>query len=500
MPDWSPGVTGTPRPAPARRWHRPRLVNYSVRAVAVAGFVVAAAVITSAVPALGTGGQAIPARTGFGAAVTVYHGNALGTGLENPTTALRPLRPLWRSPKLDGDLFGEPLVYGGVVFAATENDTVYGVAADSGSVLWSIHIAAPVPTRDLSCGDISPTVGVTGTPVIDPARHEIFVVADELEGSGASHYLVGLDISSGRIELNEAVNPPRSIPTALLQRSGLTLDEGRVIIGFGGNYGDCGTYHGTVAAVPEGGGVPKYYVADGAADEREGAVWMGGGAPLVDADGNIWFSVGNGSESNPPYDYSDSVIELSSSLRRRQFFAPTSWAQDNRTDADLGSTPPAFVGNYVLQVGKGHIGYLMNRNHLGGIGGQVAEMPLCNKDPDGGLAVHGSIIYVPCGDGVTAVRITDRAPYMSVLWTAPATNGVPINGPPIFASGLVWSLDAYGTLWGINPANGAPVIQEHTNAGEPNHFPTPTVADGLLIMPTTDQLYAWEGPAGAPHG
>src|SRR5665213_2020536 len=156
MPDWSPGVTGTPRPAPARRWHRPRLVNYSVRAVAVAGFVVAAAVITSAVPALGTGGQAIPARTGFGAAVTVYHGNALGTGLENPTTALRPLRPLWRSPKLDGDLFGEPLVYGGVVFAATENDTVYGVAADSGSVLWSIHIAAPVPTRDLSCGDISP--------------------------------------------------------------------------------------------------------------------------------------------------------------------------------------------------------------------------------------------------------------------------------------------------------------------------------------------------------
>jgi hypothetical protein len=34
------------------------------------------------------------------------------------------------------------------------------------------------------CGDILPTVGITGTPVIDTARSEIFVVADEAGHAG----------------------------------------------------------------------------------------------------------------------------------------------------------------------------------------------------------------------------------------------------------------------------------------------------------------------------
>ena len=69
---------------------------------------------------------------------------------------------------------------GGRVFAATENDTVYALSASTGAVIWSRHLATPVPASSLPCGDIGPTVGITGTPVIDPARGEIFVVADEL--------------------------------------------------------------------------------------------------------------------------------------------------------------------------------------------------------------------------------------------------------------------------------------------------------------------------------
>jgi outer membrane protein assembly factor BamB len=493
-------ITGNARPVDRGlgSWLLRMVLRTQFRA-AIAGILGVTALGTTATPVL-TSREVLASATGFGSAVTVYHGNGLGTGVENPTTALRRLRKAWTSPKLDGALYGEPLVYAGRVYAATENDTVYAFAADTGRIIWSRQVGAPVPASNIPCGNISPHLGITGTPVIDPARQEIFVVADEVAGaSGGSHHLVGLDLYSGRIELNKAVNPPKSIPTALLQRPGLALDNGKVVIAFGGNYGDCGTYHGAIAAVPEAGGVAKYYVFDRAKGEREGAVWMGGGAPLVDSKGNIWVAVGNGSKSSLPYDQSDSVTELSASLRREQFFAPSTWAEDNRTDADLGSATPAFVGGYVFQVGKGHVAYLLDPGRLGGVGGQVAKMPLCTEDPGGGLAVQGGTVYVACGEGVTAVRISAQAPHMSVLWTTSKTpSGASINGPPIVAGGLVWSLDAYGTLWGLNRASGVHVTQERTGGGEANHFPTPTVADGLLLAPTTDQLFAYDGTAGRP--
>ncbi len=431
---------------------------------------------------------------------TVYGGNALGTGTQNAATALYPLTPAWESPALAGQLFGQPLSYAGRVFVATERDYVYALAARTGRILWSRRVGTPVPASSLPCGDISPDVGVTGTPVIDAARHEMFVLADESSpGTGVSHHLVGLDLYTGRVELDQRVDPPRSTPAALLQRPGLALDHGEVVVAFGGNYGDCGNYHGSLAAVPETGGVARYYLVDSGPGERQGAIWMGGAAPVVDGAGNIWFAVGNGSRSSPPYDYSDSVTELGPSLRREQYFAPASWAQDNRTDADLGSTAPALVDGYVLQVGKGHVAYLLDPARLGGIAGQVASMHLCDQDPHGGVAVVGDVAYVACGNGVSAVRVRRSAPHLSLLWTTPGTpSGASVNGPPVVAGGLVWSVDAYGTLWGLRPSTGAHVVSRRTGAGEADHFPSPAVADGLLLVPTTDHVFAYRGPGGLP--
>ena len=81
---------------------------------------------------------------------------------------------------MTGSCSAQPLAADGRIVAATENDTVYVLAARTGQILWSRHLASPVPSSDLPCGDISPVVGITGTPVIDPARHEIFVDADTL--------------------------------------------------------------------------------------------------------------------------------------------------------------------------------------------------------------------------------------------------------------------------------------------------------------------------------
>ena len=150
------------------------------------------------------------------------------------------------------------------------------------------------------------------------------MVADELANGSPAHRLVGFGTASGHIELSQDVDPPRADTTALLQRTGLTLDAGQVVFGFGGNYGDCSSYRGRVVAVPEKSGAPKYFTLDAAPDESQGAVWMGGTAPVVDGSGHIWVSTGAGSvySDQHAYDDSDSILELSPSLQLVQFFAP----------------------------------------------------------------------------------------------------------------------------------------------------------------------------------
>jgi len=153
--------------------------------------------------------------------------------------------------------------------------------AATGSVIWSSHVGTPVPATSLPCGDITPSVGITGTPVIDTAQSEIFVVGDMLVNGTSAHTLVGPNTTIGKIEMTQDVDPPSSDPAALLQRTGLTLDAGQVVFGMGGNYGDCSTYRGRVVAVNEAGETPSFFTVDAAAGDSQGAIWMGDAAGRV---------------------------------------------------------------------------------------------------------------------------------------------------------------------------------------------------------------------------
>jgi len=431
---------------------------------------------------------------------TVYHGDPAGTGVATSASAVGTT-PRWTSPVLDGQLYGEPLVYAGRVYMATENDTVYALSAATGAVAWSAHLGRPVPAGSLPCGDISPEAGITGTPVIDPSRGEIFVVADELTGAGPAHRLVGLSTASGRIEMSQDVDPPGAVPADLLQRTGLTLDAGQVVFGMGGNDGDCATYRGRVVAVRETGGTPRYFTVDGASGENQGAVWMGGAAPVVDGSGDIWVSTGNGSvySYQHAYDDSDAVLELSSSLRLLQYFAPTTWATNNSRDLDMSTAPALLADGQVVLAGKSRIVYLLNGAHLGGIGHQQATLgavgsaimgSACSEDIDGGAAVVGMTVYLPCVSGIIAVRATSSPPSLHLLWSS----GIG-GGPPIVAAGLVWTIGQNGVLYGLDPATGK--VREQVTIGTPaNHFPTPSVVDGLLLAPSSDRVVAF--PAAAP--
>lgn len=420
---------------------------------------------------------------------TVYHGKAAGTGVAAGISSVDTSSPAWTSPALDGQVYGEPLVYSGKVYVATETDVVYALSATNGSIVWSTHVADPVPSHYLPCGDIDPYLGITGTPVIDPARRELFAVADEYIDDKPSHVLVGIDTASGAIQMHQDVDPPGADPAALLQRTGLNLDGGQVVFGMGGNYGDCASYRGRVVAAPESGGNPLFFSVDAAPSESQGAIWMGGGAPAVAGNGNIWVSTGNGSVHSPggAYDDSDAALELSPTLRLIQFFAPSDWPENNAADLDMSVVPVLLQNGEVLLAGKSRIVYLLDGAKLGGVGGQLASTgPVCDQDIDGGSAALGDVVYLPCTSGTVAVRASASPASLKLLWSS-GTGG----GPPIVAAGLVWTIGSNGVLYGLNPSTGA--VRQRADVGSvANHFPTPSVGDGLLLAPTANGVVAFK--------
>lgn len=423
----------------------------------------------------------------------MYHGNAAGTGVAGPVSAVHTGTRAWTSPALDGQLYGEPLMWAGRVYVATENNTVYALSAATGAVAWSAHLGTPVPSGSLPCGDIRPEVGITGTPVIDQSRDEIFVVAAEVVHGTPAHILAGLDTGSGRTEMTEDVDPPGADPAALLQRTGLTLDAGRVVFGMGGNFGDCSSYKGRVVAVPETGGTPRYFTVDGGPGESQGAVWMGGAAPVIDGTGNIWVSTGNGSvySASHAYDDGDGLLELSASLGLLQYFAPTSWAANNSEDLDMSAAPALLPDGQVMIAGKSDIVYLLSGARLGGIGGQQATLGSgCSDDIDGGIASSGMTVYLPCRGGIIAVQAAASPAALHQLWSS-GTGG----GPPVIAAGLVWTIGQNGVLYGLNPAAGN-VVQQAPIGAVANHFPTPAVAGGLLLAPAATDVVAFTAPPG----
>jgi hypothetical protein len=220
----------------------------------------------------------------------------------------------------------------------------------------------------------------------------------------------------------------------------------------------------------------------------QGAIWMGGGAPVVDGSGNIWVASGNGSNTaGTSPDYSDSVIELSPTLSPVQTFTPTTWATDNQTDADLGSSPPALLSDgLAFQAGKSGNGYLLNQSSLGGTGGQQAQLSsFCASF--GGDAFSGHVVYVPCLSGLAAVQENPSPPSLSVAWRSSSGTG----GPPIIAGGLVWTINrTSGILYGLDPLTGNAVTNVSLGAMA-NHFPTPSYGDGLLLAASSNQVHAF---------
>jgi outer membrane protein assembly factor BamB len=433
---------------------------------------------SSAAPTATATSPAPPSAAGRSTDWPTYHQNPQRTGVVTGLPAAGRLRLDW-SAGLGGEVAGQPLVIGSTVLAATEADTVYALNRTTGAVLWHTSVGTPVPLSEQPCGNLDP-LGITSTPVYDPASGLVYVVAQD---GRTRHVLAGLRLADGQVTVRRDIPAPDHQPAYDQQRAALALADGHIYVSFGGHYGDCGPYIGSIVAVPVSGRGPmlSYLLPT----PKQGGIWAAPG-PVISPSGTIYVSSGNGGRFGPPFDGADSVIALTPQLRRTGVFAPGRWATDNRDDLDLGTTSPALLADgQLLQVGKTGIGYLLDGNNLGGVGGQVADLNLCVAF--GGTAVSGTTVYVPCVTGVMAVDTAGGQ--LRQRWQSPAQ----VSGSPVLGGGALWVAGpGNGVLYEVDPATGA-VRHQLAVATKLPDFVSPVLSGRLVLVGTLTGVSAVSG-------
>jgi len=410
---------------------------------------------------------------------TTYHHDAARTGYSDDQAEAGQVHKAWETPALDGDVYTEPLVVGGRrVIAATEANSVYAFDPVTGAQVWRAQLGTPVNGASLPCGDIDPS-GITGTPVADPTSNTLYTVA--FLAAGTHHELFALDASNGAVRWHRAIDPPGLAGRVEQERGALTIANGRVYVPYGGLFGDCGPYKGAiVSSALDGRGDLQSYIVP---TTREAGIWHPGG-PVVDRKGDLWVSTGN-SDSTGNFDYGNAVVHLSPQLKSLDFFAPTNWLALNGSDTDLGSMGPALAGaDRVVAAGKDGIAYLLDRAHLGNIGGAITSRRVCNGSAFGTAAVLGSTVYVPCTDGLVAVASVgdELAP---PAWRRPGR-----AGPPIVTGALVWDLFGDGTLVALDLATGQQRFSTQVDAPA-SRFVSLSAATGRLFVAPKDTVMAF---------
>jgi len=455
---------------------------------------------------------------------TTYHRDAERSG-DDPD-ATEPIAPVlaWHTPSLGAPIWGQPLVLGSHVYVATVGDEIYELNASTGAVEWQQSAGTPVPAEELPCGDITPTVGIVGTPVIDTSTDAIYAVADTWNASTheAQHVLEGFDLQTGERVLSTTVDPPGVNPKTLLQRSALNLDKGNIVFGFGGNDFNCSEELAPIITAPALGGTARFWQTHSVLATTAGGMWATSGA-AIDSSGDIYAATANplppAGEPITEYDYSDSVVQLSlgdfvsaptvEPLTQSGWFEPPDWGYLSNNDRDLGSAGSELLpGGMLFQAGKDGTGYLIDEATMSSGAAAVFSHEVCaGHGSFGGDSYADGTIYIPCTNGVQALSYDEPARTFAPLWQGPAN----AFGPPILSGGLVWVVATGGfsgggeTLYGLDPATGATTYTETLPSPVADHFASPSAAGGRLFVATGCSVTAYQiskspyGGSGSPR-
>jgi MYXO-CTERM domain-containing protein len=348
------------------------------------------------------------------------------------------------SAKVTGQVYAQPLVIDDTLFVATETNDLYGLDPETGLVHWTRNLGGPWNPQDIGCSDLLPTVGVTGTPVIDSTTNTAYLLSKVYATgtSGAAMWLAhAVDLSTGAERPNFPVqvqgtasnDPTRTFDaTHESQRPGLLLMDGVVYAAFAAHC-DRGPWAGWVAGIGTEGAMRTLWITHAAGNGASGGgIWQSGGGLVSDGPGQILFSTGNGGApkgpiagNNPPKQLAEAIVRLSvqsdGSLKATDFFAPYDAQQLDGWDADLASggltalpTEVFGTGLYprlMVQSGKQGYVYLLDLENLGGIGNGAAgaDLVVNRLGPYGGVwsapAVwpgDGGYVYIPTASGGNA--------------------------------------------------------------------------------------------------
>jgi hypothetical protein len=314
------------------------------------------------------------------------------------------------STAVTGQVFGQPLVYGGTLLVTTQSNWIYGLDPVTGAIRWSRNVGTPWNANDISgCLDIYPVVGITSTPVIDDATGIAYICAKSYRSgsSGPADWkLHAVSVATGAEQpgfpvtiQGTADNAPAQVfpPVTQNQRCGLLLLDGVVYIAFA-SVCDVLPYQGWVVGVSTAGVITCRWTDRVENGSSGGGIWMSGSALASDGPGQILLASGNGMGGgtpatpipghSPAAELCESVVRLAvqpgGSLQAVDFFTPwNSLAIYDPIDADLGSggvigLPAPYFGtaahpNLVVQVGKPGLLFVLDGDSLGG----------CQQAPDG---------------------------------------------------------------------------------------------------------------------
>ena len=434
-------------------------------------------------------------------------------------------------PHFTGHLYAQPLYWqppgsaSAMLIVATEDDTIYAFDAGSGAQIWTRSLGRPVPLSTQPCGNIDP-LGITGTPVIDEATQTLYLDAMIADESGPHHRVFALALKDG----SPVPGWPVDIADALAahgqhfntrfqnQRGALAILAGRVYVPYGGHFGDCGDYRGWVVGIRLN--EPRDIVS-WSTRGRGGGIWAPGG---ISSDGRTLFVATGNTFGATSWADGEAVVRLMPDLAHndqpQNFFAPSDWHTLDERDADLGGSNPVPFdlpagrgpAALVLALGKDRRAYLLDRDHLGGIGGglvseivatrPIRTAPATYPAADGVFAAfQGEGEHCPTprrDDNLIVLRIgAGSPPSLATAWCgALAGEGSPIVTTTDGRSNpIVWILGAEGDgrLHGYRGDTGEPLSTG--GGGEAmsglRHFQTLLAAGNRLYVGADGRVYAF---------
>jgi hypothetical protein len=387
-------------------------------------------------------------------------------------------------------VLAQPLVYGGNVLIATEANNLYLLDGNTGAILKQRSLGTGFDASGIGCGDITPAVGITGTPVIDNSTGTGYVVA---KMSNGAHQMHAFDVTT----LAEKAAPwPVTISGITAQndtskvfnsqyqhqRPGLLLMGGVVYAGFA-SHCDIGDYRGWVVGVSTAGAIKARYTTEGGSSGHASGIWMSGAGLMSDGAGNVVFATGNGMgnpalagpvASNAPAAWQEeavvrTVVQADGSLKPTDWFSP--FNAHNMGDNDLAgggiTALPSQFGTSAFPrtaviVGKEGNFYLLNRDKLGGYqqGTSGGDDVLTTVNLSGSTWGHpavwpgdGGWVFVTTNGGTGGLGFRVQVLKFSVNGTKPTLT-------------LAGTAQTSGTTDNFGSYSGSPVVTSNgTNAG-----------------------------------